>query len=654
MYAYEPLPPGAFIRLLDIVDLDPADGGSPVCSFRTICLDGDADGDGDDGDIPDFTAVSYTWDHPTTPVSSIAISNNPLSSSSSSSYASLPLSSTLHELFAELRARQHKGVLSLSLLWIDALCIDQSNPVERADQVAQMGRVFANAGQVMVWLGPSTAETREAFAFIDSQGRRPWPAGWDGIPEAEVGGVRAGLEGVMSAVLARPWFRRIWVIQEAAVSRCVTVACGGDSVGLEALRRCVLAAWRFVVDWEPFDPEAAVLGLWCATRLLAIRDEFLERGSVRFERLLQQAYCCASTDKRDAVFAFLGLADKKLVSALPAPNYTVPVPVPVSAPTYEDDEEEEKWEPTEYDAAVDRVYYEAAVALLCHGSSLDALALAGIGLSRRDGVPSWVPDLRYICFEDPFTIVDRAHWDAGGPMVARAELVAPGKLKVPCSVLDTVETVCAVFKETSVQDHQEAMRGVLALAERLLKKKGEELGPACSSSFSSRVTDEKDDGDKEEGGGGEEEVEENTWLDRLVSILTYGLGVDGNPMGPEYRGFFDNWLRWLQASNPADADFAQIRDNAFYRALYMRLESWRVFGTSHGSFCIGPSETKVGDMVCIVPGCRFPLLVRPKTGGRQLSPLSIEATLIYWCYVDGFMGGGWLDKNQADVELILC
>ncbi|KAI0814293.1 heterokaryon incompatibility protein-domain-containing protein [Xylaria sp. FL0064] len=645
MYVYEPLPRGAFIRLLDIVELDPADGQPPLCSFRRISLDGGADGDGDDGGIPEFTAVSYTWDHPATPVSSIAISHSPLSS--------LPLSSTLHELFAELRARQRKGVPSLSSLWIDALCIDQSNPVERAAQVAQMGRVFASAGQVMVWLGPSTAETREAFDFVNSQGRRSWPGGWDGIPEAEVGGVRAGLEGVMNAVLARPWFRRIWVIQEAAVNRCVTVSCGADSVELEALRRCVLAAWRFVADWEPFDPEAAVLGLWCATRLLAIRDEFLERGSVRFERLLQQAYCCASTDKRDAVFAFLGLADKKLVSALPAPNYTVPVPVYAPAPTYDDDEEGEKREPTEYDAAVDRVYYEAAVALLCHGSSLDALALAGVGLSRRDGVPSWVPDLRYICFEDPFTIVDKARWDAGGPMVAKAELVAPGKLKVRCSVFDTVETVCAVFKETSVLDHQEAMRGALALAERLLRKKGEEMSASFSSSSSSRVMDEKDDGDKDEGG--EEEGEDNAWLDRLVSILTYGLGVDGNPMGPEYRGFFDSWLRWLQPSSPADADFAQIRDNAFYRALYMRLESWRVFGTSHGSFCIGPSETEVGDMVCVVPGCRFPLMVRPKTpSSRQYSTFSIEATLIYWCYVDGFMGGGWLDKNQADVVLILC
>lgn len=334
--------------------------------------------------------------------------------------------------------------------------------------------------------------------------------------------------------------------------------------------------------------------------------------------LLQQAYCCESTDARDAVFAFLGLADKRL--ALPTPDYTVSVS-----------------DKPEYDAAVDRVYYDTAVALLCHGHSLDALALAGIALGRRDGVPSWVPDLRYICFEDPFTLVDKLHWDAGGPMATRAELVAPGKLRVRCSVFDTVDTICAVFNGWSVSDHQEAMRDVMALASRLLKKP-----KSTSSSFSSSRA--MDDDNKED--------DDDALLDRLVSILIYGLGIDGKPIGPEYRGFFDEWLRWLQ-TKPADADFAEIRGNAFHRALNLRMESWRVFSTSRGSFCMGSGEVKVGDKVCIVPGCRFPLLVRPKPGPQD-SALPTEATLLYWCYVDGLMDGGWLHKNRADVEFIFC
>ncbi|KAI0427872.1 heterokaryon incompatibility protein-domain-containing protein [Xylaria sp. FL1042] len=639
-YTYEPLPAGAFIRVLRVDHLDPDSASGrqeeeeqqqqqPVCccSFSTVCLD---------GDIPEFTAVSYTWDHPPTPVSSIAISNNDSALSSSSAASSLPLSQTLHGLFKELRARS-----GVSVLWIDALCIDQSNPVERAAQVALMGRVFSRARHVMIWLGPSTAETHEAFCFVNSMQHLSWPGGWDGIPEAESGEVRVALEGVLSGILARPWFRRIWVIQEAALNREVTVVCGGDRTGVGALQRCVLAAWKFVEDWEPFDTEPPVLGLWCATRLFAIRDEFLERGSVCFERLLQQAYCCDSTDKRDAVFAFLGLADKKLVRALPAPDYAVPVPAC-----------EREREPA-YDAAVQRVYHDAAVALLCHGESLDALALGGIALGRRDGVPSWVPDLRYLCFEDPFTIVEKACWDAGGPMAAGAELVAPGKLKVRCSVFDTVETTCAVFERTSVPDHQEAMREVLVLAERLLKKKPRSTS---SPSFSSRTTGYDDDEQAGEEEKEEEDDDDNddTWLDRLASILMYGLAIDGGPMGPEYRGLFDAWLRWLQTTNPADADFAEVRGNAFHRALHMRLESWRVFGTRRGAFCIGSMALQVGDKVCIVPGCRFPLVVRTKPDSCQESGHPIEATLIYWCYVDGLMEGGWLDSNPADVELILC
>ena len=38
-------------------------------------------------------------------------------------------------------------------LWIDALCIDQTNKLERNHQVAQMGRIFSSASTVKVWLG---------------------------------------------------------------------------------------------------------------------------------------------------------------------------------------------------------------------------------------------------------------------------------------------------------------------------------------------------------------------------------------------------------------------------------------------------------------------------------------------------------------------
>jgi hypothetical protein len=52
------------------------------------------------------------------------------------------------------------------VLWIDALCIDQSDIRERNHQVAQMDKVFKHAKRVLVWLGPDTARDRKALELI--------------------------------------------------------------------------------------------------------------------------------------------------------------------------------------------------------------------------------------------------------------------------------------------------------------------------------------------------------------------------------------------------------------------------------------------------------------------------------------------------------
>lgn len=53
-------------------------------------------------------------------------------------------------LFAFLQYAEEKD---FGWLWIDALCIDQANDAERTHQVQQMGAIFAQAAQVISWLG---------------------------------------------------------------------------------------------------------------------------------------------------------------------------------------------------------------------------------------------------------------------------------------------------------------------------------------------------------------------------------------------------------------------------------------------------------------------------------------------------------------------
>ena len=46
-----------------------------------------------------------------------------------------------------------------SLLWIDALCIDQSSALERAHQVSLMPRIYGLAAEVFIWLGDKGSES---------------------------------------------------------------------------------------------------------------------------------------------------------------------------------------------------------------------------------------------------------------------------------------------------------------------------------------------------------------------------------------------------------------------------------------------------------------------------------------------------------------
>jgi hypothetical protein len=55
-----------------------------------------------------------------------------------------------------------------SYIWIDAICIDQSNLSERNHQVALMGTLYAKADRVLVWLGDASAAIEPALQSIYS------------------------------------------------------------------------------------------------------------------------------------------------------------------------------------------------------------------------------------------------------------------------------------------------------------------------------------------------------------------------------------------------------------------------------------------------------------------------------------------------------
>lgn len=47
--------------------------------------------------------------------------------------------------------------------WVDSLCIDQSNIVEKTHEVKRMGEIYKSARAVVVWLGPEREGDEQVF-----------------------------------------------------------------------------------------------------------------------------------------------------------------------------------------------------------------------------------------------------------------------------------------------------------------------------------------------------------------------------------------------------------------------------------------------------------------------------------------------------------
>lgn len=59
-----------------------------------------------------------------------------------------------------------------SWLWIDAICIQQSDSAEKTHQVGMMRDIVSHAATVYIWLGPGTEETDQVMDLVSKYGPR--------------------------------------------------------------------------------------------------------------------------------------------------------------------------------------------------------------------------------------------------------------------------------------------------------------------------------------------------------------------------------------------------------------------------------------------------------------------------------------------------
>ncbi|KAK3339433.1 heterokaryon incompatibility protein-domain-containing protein, partial [Neurospora tetraspora] len=191
-------------------------------------------------------------------------------------------------------------------IWIDAICINQEDQEEKGHQVQSMAKIYAKASRVIVWLGEEAAGSDQALEGIRIA--------------AELSTRRLDNKAGILTLLQRPWFRRIWVLQEVAAARHILIKCGSAEVdgsafclGLDALN---------LSNKLPADLRARILSVTYLIRGAIFRPKYATSQSDNFSldirplgELIEMYHTREATDRRDKVYALLGMSSDNPTAA---------------------------------------------------------------------------------------------------------------------------------------------------------------------------------------------------------------------------------------------------------------------------------------------------------------------------------------------------
>ncbi|RYN98011.1 hypothetical protein AA0120_g2336 [Alternaria tenuissima] len=293
IFIYEPidLERPAF-RLLQLLR---GKGPAIECMLYQAYLDGT--------DTIPYDALSYHWGG-TDKTSTVTVNGE-----------YLDVTENLHSALQHLRSEDIDRVL-----WVDAICIDQGNERERGHQVQQMCKIYSQAEEVIVWLGQATEETNILMDSLQrleehssTQGHRHWDlAQWTTFwllvrqdPDVEP---CKGLD----MLLGKPWFRRVWILQEIANAKKASVWCGAKSV-----RARTFALAPSLIGVKPERHCQAVLDIMPGR----LREDTWWYESRDLYNLLLKFSESEASDPRDKVYALLGISSDACDTDSLRPDY---------------------------------------------------------------------------------------------------------------------------------------------------------------------------------------------------------------------------------------------------------------------------------------------------------------------------------------------
>jgi hypothetical protein len=259
---------------------------------------------------PEYTALSYVWGSPDA-TKAILLDGQPFS-----------VRENLWNFLAEYRVRGSGG-----LLWIDALCIDQSSIKERNHQVAIMKHIYLNARLVIAWLGLDLEETLSAISELA-------PAASQTPPENPFWDREVGIELALSNVRLgeNEYWKRLWIVQEFILAQSIEIWSGMGRLTKRAYDSNRLLPWCRhphvgVNEGSSYYPARPKL----LTEIEILREEHHLRQSSQaipyyfsYVNLFSKVRASLCADVRDRVYGMLGLMDLRELEEFPIPvDYSI-------------------------------------------------------------------------------------------------------------------------------------------------------------------------------------------------------------------------------------------------------------------------------------------------------------------------------------------
>ncbi|KAM7202642.1 Heterokaryon incompatibility protein (HET) domain containing protein [Naviculisporaceae sp. PSN 640] len=478
-------------------------------------------------------------------------------------------------------------------LWVDAICINQDDDLEKNHQVAIMGAIYSSAKRTVIWLG----DDKKVEAAVGRVERLTLPI----IPASSTKGTK-NLIRQIAPIFDCPWFRRLWVVQEVALANDCAFVARYKQVSYDKMIAVFRGMPKLEEYWYLLN-EASAANL---KNIYVIRYRIQEGQFTRLFllELLHETDRFDVTDKRDKLYALFGLSTIF------------------------------KGFPIKYDDEINDVFVNFGAWALREFPDLGLLSVAR-GPDNELPSPSWAPSYNMRGLPYSFLALEYiAAWGIRGPerMNNCSGIHDPNDHPKHygsdggCS--DTTASWVAVDGLTllltgifvdAVQDtiHEDFFALYDCDYRRALNSMREW---ACRKAR-------------------EREPREAT-IRRLAAALIV-------ESGDEEHIFLTQVKEHIQGKRISDQHHLRLRRKLFIWGKYRALgytEEGRLVWLPRRSWEPRPTDARGGDRICIFRGGRLPYVVRPVGDGTY--------RLVGECWVQGMMQGEWVVNREPRLETI--